>query len=56
MKDFDEKLRELIWYELGDGLSATDVDFAVESIKRLFAEEAEKSAPPLLPNAIADNT
>lgn len=32
------KLTELLWYELGDGLNATDVDEAATSLKALFLE------------------
>lgn len=33
------KLTELIWYEMGDGLNATDVTECAESIKRLVLEQ-----------------
>lgn len=38
----DKELREIIWYELGDGLNATDVDEAVKSIKNYFTADRER--------------
>jgi hypothetical protein len=36
-EELDKKLREIIWYELGDGLNATDVEECIGSIKRIYA-------------------
>jgi len=46
--ELDKKLREIIWYELGDGLNATDVNECVESIKRLYASEVTPKVDALV--------
>ena len=50
--ELDKKLREIIWYELGDGLNATDVDECVESIKRFYASEVTPKVDALVQDMV----
>ncbi len=38
-EQLSEAIKELIWYELGDGLNATDVDEATESLLTLITTQ-----------------
>lgn len=51
-EELDKKLREIIWYELGDGLNATDVDEAVVSIKQLYASEVTPKVDALMQDMV----
>jgi len=51
-EELDKRLREIIWYELGDGLNATDVDEAVASIKRFYADEVMPKVDSLMQDMV----